>query len=271
MYIIFDIGGTHMRFATSEDGEEFSHVVSIATPGIFADGREAIEQVAESLGLEDPTHAIGGIAGIVDDGKLSYAPNLEEWAGVDIAGELKEIFGVETSVYNDALLGGLGEAIHGAGKGKDIVAYITVGTGIGGARIVDGAPDEYAEGFEPGHQIVDYEELLSLEELVSGTAIEKRLDTDAEHVDEPSVWGSLGKTLGVGIYNSVLHWSPDIVVVGGSVALKAPDIFFDTARETYVGLMNRSGRKAVPITPGKLDDSPVLYGALEMLKLDGVV
>lgn len=271
MYILFDIGGTHIRIALSEDGIDFEHVVSVGTPGLFSDGREAIEQVFKSLSTEEVVHAVGGIAGIVSkEGVLSYSPNLEEWVGENITKMLEEVFGVPVLIRNDALLGGLGEATRGAGKGKEIVAYITVGTGVGGARIVDEIPDEYAQGFEPGHQIIDHEEMLSLEEIVSGLAIERSFDIEAEHIDEPKLWGSLGKTLGVGVYNSVLHWSPDVVVIGGSVALKAPEIFFDTARETYVALMDRSGRKAPPITPGKLGDAPVLHGALELLTLEGV-
>lgn len=272
MYILFDIGGTHIRVALSEDGATFDHVVSVGTPGLFDDGREVIVQIVESLSLEKVVHASGGIAGIINErGALTYSPNLEEWVGENVVSMLEEVFGVPVMIRNDALLGGLGEATSGAGKGKDIVAYITVGTGVGGARIVRGEPDEYAQGFEPGHQIIDHESLLSLEEIVSGTAIEKSFDMEAEHIDELALWGSLGKTLGVGIYNSVLHWSPDIVVVGGSVALKAPEIFFDTARETYVALMDRSGRKAVPMTAGKLGDSPALHGALELLRLEGIL
>jgi glucokinase len=51
--------------------------------------------------------------------------------------------------------GGLGEAVFGAGKGREIVVYMTISTGVGGARIVGGKIDASAMGFEPGHQIID--------------------------------------------------------------------------------------------------------------------
>src|SRR4030066_415253 len=47
------------------------------------------------------------------------------------------------------------EKVKGAGKGFNIVAFLTIGTGVGGARIVGGKPDANVFGFEPGHQIID--------------------------------------------------------------------------------------------------------------------
>jgi len=76
-------------------------------------------------------------------------------------------------IENDASIVGLGEAVSGAGMGEEIVVYITVSTGVGGTRIVSGEIDEHAYGFEPGHELINMQD--SLEDLVSGTAVEERL------------------------------------------------------------------------------------------------
>ena len=51
-------------------------------------------------------------------------------------------------------LGGLGEANFGQYKDEKIIAYIAIGTGVGGVRIVDSQIDRNSQGFEPGHQII---------------------------------------------------------------------------------------------------------------------
>ena len=58
-------------------------------------------------------------------------------------------------IANDTAVVGLGEAHRGAGIGYNIVTYITVSTGVGGTRIVDGRIDRRIYGFEPGHQTID--------------------------------------------------------------------------------------------------------------------
>lgn len=82
---------------------------------------------------------------------------------------------------NDADLVGLGEAVYGAGKGYKVVAYFTVSTGVGGARIVNKRIDKGVFSFEPGWQYVYGQGLNScnrqmydfLEFFVSGTALAK--------------------------------------------------------------------------------------------------
>ena len=81
---------------------------------------------------------------------------------------------------NDSDLDGLGEATVGAGKGFNIVAYITVSTGIGGVRIVGGKIDVSTYGFEPGHQIIDadgsiYSEIVKKEKEVDQKRLKLKL------------------------------------------------------------------------------------------------
>ena len=101
--------------------------------------------------------AAGGVPGILNKEKtvLLSAPNLEKWEDVFLKEALEKALDVPVRLENDAALGALGEAVFGAGKDKRIVAYFTVSTGVGGARVTDGRLDEGAFGFEPHRQIVD--------------------------------------------------------------------------------------------------------------------
>src|SRR3989344_7879025 len=141
MYLLFDIGGTKMRVAYSRDGHAFEEPRIVATPQNFAVGMQTIERTARELSAGRPLRGVaGGIAGSLDESKekVFRAGNLSDWAGKPLKKELEKIFHTEVFLENDAALGALGEAVAGVGKGKAIVAYLTISTGVGGARIVNG-------------------------------------------------------------------------------------------------------------------------------------
>jgi len=101
---------------------------------------------------------------------------------------LEEILEVPVFLRNDTAIVGLGEAHAGAGKGHEIVVYITVSTGVGGVRIIKGEIAKNQFGFEIGHQIIDLdgsvcpscEKPVDLENMISGRATEQRLKIKPE-------------------------------------------------------------------------------------------
>lgn len=210
------------------DKEKFTGApVVIATPKDFNEGIETLKRIIGNIANGTPIQAIvGGIAGPLNKEKnmLVKSPNLGGWVGRDIKNALADAFKVPVMLENDAALVGLGEAHFGAGRGKTIVAYITVSTGVGGARIVDGLIDESSQGFEPGHQIIDPDNTLcptcegnDLEAYISGTAIEKRFGKKPHEIHDDAVWDELAKFLAYGLNNIIAYWSPDIIVLGGSM------------------------------------------------------
>ena len=88
---------------------------------------------------------------------LVNAPHLPGWIRKPFSERLKAELACPVFLENDSAIVALGEAHHGAGKGDDIMAYLTVSTGMGGARIVHGAIDVNVFGFEPGHQYIDFD------------------------------------------------------------------------------------------------------------------
>ncbi len=217
MILLFDIGGTKTRLATSDDGQTFSEPLIFSTPVDYDEAISIITSRAlDCAGGRSIAKACGGIRAYErHTGCMRAHPHFPLWTGQNIRASLERAFQTEVRIENDSALVGLGEARVGAGKGQRIVAYLTVSTGVGGARIVDGRIDENSYGFEPGHQIIDG--VRTLEELVSGAAVEKKYNRHPREIGDVAIWQELAYYLALGINNTIVHWSPDIVVLGGSM------------------------------------------------------
>lgn len=97
-----------------------------------------------------------GTPGIVDSTNrivLGGAENINGWENIHLADRIEKETGLPALLGNDANLMGLGETMYGAGQGATHVVFLTVGTGIGGAVVIDGKLfNGYANrGTELGH------------------------------------------------------------------------------------------------------------------------
>jgi predicted NBD/HSP70 family sugar kinase len=274
MLILFDIGGTKMRLSYSKDGETLGDVRIMPRPESFDEATELFIATAKEFAGDDTIEAIaGGIAGIVDSekGVIVDAPNISaDWIGKPLGNTLSQALGAPVYMANDAAIVGLGEAVVGAGRGNDIVAYITVSTGVGGARIVSGDIDEHAFGFEPGHQIIDADATLfpdmkkpyDLEDMVSGSGVEKRFEKKPYEIpQEDLLWSELAKYLAIGLHNINVQWSPDIFVLGGMMMIGNPNIPLASVEKEFKKLQDVMPTLP-PIVLAKLDDIGGLHGAL---------
>lgn len=277
MIIVFDVGGTKTRVAGSRDGKEFVGEPKVYdTPEDFEEGMKVLGKVVKEVaGGEKIEALIGGAPGPLNRQKteLSRAPNLFKWAWKPLREELQKIAGDgQVILENDTALVALGEATNGTGKGHKIVAYMTVSTGVGGARIVDGKIDQNTLGFEPGHQVINFDGPNCtgcgvnghLESYVSGRDVEFRYKMKPYEIADPKVWDELAKYLSYGVNNTLIHWSPDILVIGGSM-MKRVGIPIDSVRQ-YV----KQFTKILPETPlielASLGDWGGLYGGLELYR-----
>jgi len=192
-----------------------------------------------------------------------------------LAQMLKKKFSAEVYLENDTAMVGLGEAIFGAGKGYDIVAYHTVSTGVGGVRIVNGEIDAFATGFEPGHQILDVDHTIlgnskeaTLENLVSGSALEERAGMKPYDIPQgDAVWGQLAEYLGYGLRNTILYWSPNVIVLGGSMIVGDPRIKLNDII-TYTHSTMGDTAPIPDIIDADLGDFGGLYGAMAKLSIN---
>ena len=223
-----------MRVAASKDGQTLHKFRVIPTPLDYEEGMVKFTQlVSETRGGMQISKCAGGITGMFDKDKNSLfkSPHLTSWVAQPIKKRMSEIAGTEVFLENDSAMVGLGEAVFGAGKGYKIVAFFTISTGIGGVRIVDRKIDIGVFGFEPGHQIIDADGSINpyfqpdetgntkgeFESLASGSAISKRWGKLAIEVEDEGIWGHINWVLAQGLCNSILHWSPEVVVLGGGV------------------------------------------------------
>lgn len=266
MLLLFDVGGTKMRVVVSRDGTTFGEPKIIPTPASFADGMAALKTLADELsGGERITAVSGALAGSFDRTRttLLNGENIKDWVAKPVRAELERMFGVPVHLENDAAAACLGEAVYGAGKGKEIVAYLTISTGVGGARVTNGRIDASAMGFEPGDQIIDAGRgfidwpVYRLMDI-SGKGIERIFQKHPTEISDASVWEQVAQVLAIGINNTIVYWSPDIIVIGGSVMESIP--------LDYVEERVREIRKGFPMSPplmrSALGDSAGLWGAL---------
>lgn len=258
-----------MRLAKSEDLKTFSDPVILETPQEYAVGIELFRDTAN--GLAGPGTKIDGVAvGIAgplsaDKRSVFKTPHLH-WDGRPLADDIQNFLGTRAYLENDVALVGLGEAIAGAGAGSSIVAYITVSTGVNGVRIVDGKIDRTAEGFEIGGQYMTVEEpRLTFEDMVSGTAVQKAFNMKPKDLgkDNP-VWAELAEICAYGVHNTIVHWSPNRVVLGGSmfneVGISVPAV------EEHVKKIMQKFPVVPEIVHSALGDVGGLHGGLELLR-----
>lgn len=121
----------------------------------------------------------------VEKGVLYNPPNLEGWENLALRDMLENHFKINTWLDNDANAAGLAEALWGAGKGRDVVFYATVSTGIGTGIILNGRILHGKNGMagEGGHVTIHSQDMDSrcncgnigcIESYASGTSVAKR-------------------------------------------------------------------------------------------------
>ena len=142
--------------------------------------RQQIAKAVESMRMDEPdVSAIGiGFGGPVEwkQGRIRKSHQIRGWDGFEIGPWLREATKLPVAVENDANVGALGEARHGAGRGYDPVFYVTMGSGVGGGLVAGG---EIYHGDTPGeaefgHLRLDRQGTI-VESLCSGWAIDARI------------------------------------------------------------------------------------------------
>lgn len=264
--LVFNTGGSKTKIATSADGEGLSETMIVPTetsPDLWV---KMIKEKAKALVKDNKIGAIcGGIAGVWDEKKtrLVRSPNLPEWEKYPIKKSLEEAFPeVRVRLDNDVVMEALGEAMVGAGRRKRIVAYVAIGTGIGGCKVEDGKICANQFGFEPGHQIVEADGVLGyLEDFAGGAGMRKIYGKKAEDISDPDAWENETRLIAIGLHNVIVLWSPEILILGGSV-MKSVDM------EKLTEILKQQ-LKIFPQLPeiirGSLEEKAGLYGALQYL------
>lgn len=275
MYFLLDIGGTHLR-ACFSDGNSILRKEIIDTPQNFNDAIGQIKTLKNKLCAgQNVEKTVCGIAGLLEKDKCSlfFSPNLPYWNGKPLKQKLEEACGTNVWLENDAALAGLGEAVYGAGRDFGIVAYYTIGTGIGGTRIANKKIDTASYGFEPGHQIITFDENKKkqdmLEYFASGSGLTKRNGEESQEIQDRDFWNSAVQHIAVGVYNSILHWSPDVFVFGGGI-INSSLIVLENI-QTHLLTMPKQYPELPHLRKSELGDESGFWGALVFAKMQFMV
>ncbi|MEY8814781.1 polyphosphate--glucose phosphotransferase [Micrococcus luteus] len=218
--------GDRFRIPTPQPAMPEPVAATLAAITAELDGREKAPKPSAPLGVCFPS--------IVKDGVCLSANNIDHsWIGTDLRGTFEEHLRRPVTVVNDADAAGLAEARYGAGRGvRGLVHVITLGTGIGGAMIHDGA---LVPNFEVG----------SLE--LDGVMAESRASAKARERDQLS-WAEYAERLQRFFSHVERIFSPDLFIVGGGIS-KRPD--------DYLPLL----RLRTPIVPAQLQNNAGIVGA----------
>jgi len=246
-----DIGGTSLKCGVvNELGEIlFSFLVSLKDVKTEAEiiglMVNAIKQCTDKV--NEPIVGIGiGFPGLIeDDVIIGGGVNLPGFEQLPLGKILKELTGYNVVIDNDANLMGLAELIYGAAKDSTDAIFLTIGTGIGGAIMINkGLYSGYKNrGGELGHTVIQHNGIACacggrgcLETYASVTALIKFYQTQNPSADE-NIDGKIiiekylsGENhaiktmqhhfdyLASGIVNYVNIFSPQKVIIGGGIS-----------------------------------------------------
>ncbi|MEG6613376.1 ROK family protein [Pseudoclostridium thermosuccinogenes] len=164
-FACFDVGGTFIKYGVVNEAGELLCDSKFPTPE--DDCGELIPKlIAEKTGELKAGYALSGVgistAGQVDHDKgviIFATDNLPKYTGTKLAELVRNMTGLECRVENDVNAAALGEMWKGAAKGVKTFVCMTLGTGIGGAIIIDGKLLRGVGGSagELGHMITNFE------------------------------------------------------------------------------------------------------------------
>lgn len=236
-YAGIDIGGTSVKLCIMDEGGEL--VWESAIPTIPGDAALMADRMTDALKKAGYPFRAAGIscAGRVnkDTGKI-IASNLK-WMHVPLSAMMEERLGCPVAIDNDVAGALYGEWSAGACHEVDHVAYVILGTGVGGAFIIDGKPfrGHNNTGGEVGHMIThadglpcpcggrgcfeQYASAPALSRMAGGLPTQEVFRLAAEGDDGMRrVLDEYAHELAIGLANIIGIFRPKLVVLGGGLA-----------------------------------------------------
>lgn len=218
MLVVFDVGATKTRMALT-DGRELNEVVRYDTDRGAAGFEALTEQLRQLMKGQSVQAVVGALPGQVDPttGLITRVTNMPAWNGIQVTRRLERALGCPVHLENDVVLVGLGEAT--AVQAKGVMAYYTISSGVNAVRLVDGQVDHSIRWFDLGQQLISDGDgkVVTLESLAGGAAFERRRGQSPSMVRDGRVWRAEEHYLARALYNTVLYWTPELVVLGGSM------------------------------------------------------
>jgi glucokinase len=233
IYVGLDIGGTKFLVASADDRGEVIRREQQPTPADLQAGLDLLHRMAAAVSDGRPIAALGAaIGGPLDWEKGIVSPlHQPQWRDVPLKAIMESRWGCRFVVDVDTNVAALGE-YHFGGERAARFLYITLSTGMGGGFLVDGRIYRGSCGGHPevGHISIPFRcsnpgavqcecgVTDCLEALVSGNAIRRIYGKPAERLSE-NEWEEVSYNLGQGLRSVAAVYHPDVIAIGGGVAL----------------------------------------------------
>lgn len=304
-----DIGGTHIRANLVDEKGQTIGIHKFIT-GKKRDSKSMVELLAQNIeGLilqKKPSKIIAvgmGVPGIVNpaEGIVYSSPHFPEWHDFPIAQKLSAHISLPVFIDNDAKLIALGESRYGAAQDWNMFLMLTLGTGIGGAIMIDKEIFHGTRGFaaEFGHLNLEQEGLPCgcgshgcFETLVSSTALIRMLreiadsrlssdlkilkestkDNDSEIGQKLSAFARKGDGVALSLYQkmganlgrglaSLINVMGIEKIVLGGGISQAHDLFLKAAKDELKKRIYAKTYEDIEIRPARLGDEAGILGA----------
>ncbi len=296
-----DFGGTSIKCALTCGPQRLGGIIRLPTHDL-ATPEATIAAMVDAIGqlrgeAEQDVRAIGlGIPGAVDIEKgITYnLTNVPGWFGVAAGSLITEQVGLPVTMDNDANCMAYAEWKFGAAKGLRNVVAVTLGTGVGGAFILDGhlyRGSQFVAG-EVGMMSIDYKGVDgpygnhgALERYIGHQQIKEiavRRFRDAGRRPEKSpelesletlveaarngdpqasqVWGDVALYLGTTLASVVYLLNPQAIVIGGGVA-HAGDVLFEPLRKQIQSKLSKEFWANLEVKPAELGNDAGIIGS----------
>lgn len=181
MYLAIEIGGTKLQIVVADESllvkqkRRFAIDKTKGATGILQQLEAGIKSLLGNIKPE----AVGvGFGGPVNykTGKISISHQIGGWSGFELAQWLESLVAAPVFIDNDANVAALGEAVHGAGNNFQTVFYLTLGSGVGGGLVKEG---QIYHGALPGEAEIGHIRLdrsgATLESRCSGWAVDQKI------------------------------------------------------------------------------------------------
>jgi glucokinase len=253
LYLGIEIGGTKLQICAGNsqaqilERQRWEIAVADGAGGIRAQLSQSLPEMAGRL----RPAAIGvGFGGPVEwkTGRICCSHQIKGWSDFPLGSWISEMTQAPVFVDNDANVAALGEAVHGAGKGRNPAFYVTLGSGVGGGLVAAG---KIFHGAPPGETEIGHVRLdragTTLESRCSGWAVdakirsasaahpqsslaraagtagrgEARFLASALQQQDPLAKAILDETsedLAFGLSHVVHLFHPEVIVLGGGLA-----------------------------------------------------
>ena len=276
-YIGLDIGGTKIE-AVLTRANRVLYSEQIRTPRNKQAFLKTLFRLIEKVSHGEKFYGIGiACAGAINSkqGIILKSPNLKFLAGVRLAKIIREKLKVATALENDANCFLRGERAFGAARGKKNVIAFTLGTGVGGAIMIENKllHGAHVSAGELGHMTITYPIVGgTLEDLASshffkkfkmGGALDIQHLAEAGNKKAKAVYQKMGRYLGVAMANVVNIFDPEMIVLGGGIA-KGYKLFLPSALAAMKKHTLSSLRFLPPVRVSKLKHASAL-GAITLL------